>query len=223
MDKHSKTVIAGMAAGVLVQLCAPQASWAVRVYSATGSGISGSLGSEAFSDASWSLTATADEQLSTLTSFTVPPLGSFNLWSLPVSPRLTIATSGQSLEADLLPSGQFSWLVLSGSFPVGPTPKIGFVYTTPSFNPETAAGVIGMPGSFINLKDFYSVSGPAIFEPFSFPTSAGSLVIANSSLVPGSFRIQPVPSPAPLPLLAVGSALAWSRRLRHRCKQAGRG
>jgi hypothetical protein len=184
------------------------------VYSATGSGISGSLGGTPFSDASWTLTATADEQLSSLTIIPAGPSGSFNLWSLPVSPRLKIETMAALFEADLLSENPFRWLALSGTFPFGPTPKIGFVYTTPTFQPETAAGVFGVPGSFVNLRAPYSVAGPSIFEAHTYPTSAGSLVITTSSEVPGTFRIAPVPTP--LPALALAAAFSCSRRLRAR-------
>jgi hypothetical protein len=202
-----------LAVGTLLPLVAPQPGRALLVYSATGSNISGSLGGATFSDASWTLTAIAEEQLSTFTSFTTGP-GTFNLWSLPVAPRVTIETATQLLEAALLPSSTFSWLALSGTFPVGPTPKIGFVYTTPSFFPEKAAGVFGVAGSFVNLKAPYSVSGASIFEAFTYPTTAGDLVISASGTVPGTFQIVTVPVPPPV--LAVVAAFSWSRRLRQR-------
>jgi hypothetical protein len=108
------------------------------------------------------LTATADELLSSLTTIPADPFASFNLWSLPVSPRLKIET--------------------------------------------TAAGVFGVPGSFVNLRSPYSVAGPSIFEAHAYPTSVGSLVIPTSSEVPGTFRIAPVPTP--LPALALAAAFA---------------
>lgn len=202
-----------LAAGSLLPLVAAQPGQALLVYTANGSSISGSLGATTFSDASWTLTAIADEQLSTLSSFTAPP-GMFNLWSLPVSPRLKIATTTQVLEADLLPSASLSWLALSGTFPVGPTPKIGFVFTTTSFFPEKAAGVFGVPGSFVDLKSPYSATGASIFETFTYPTTAGPLLISASSTALGTFQIVPVPTP--LPALAVAAAFSWSRRLRAR-------
>jgi hypothetical protein len=198
-------------------LAAPTAGQAALVYSAAGSSISGSLGGTAFSDASWSLTATADEALSTLSSFTVPGQGTFQLWWLPVAPRLKIQTLATVLEADLQAATPFRWLALSGSFPVGPTPKIGFVYTTPWFNPETAAGVVQVPGSFVNLQSPASFVGDSIFEPNTFATTAGPLVISPSSPVPGFFRIDPVPSP--LAVLGAAGAFSWSRLLRRRLAQ----
>jgi hypothetical protein len=95
--------------------------------------------------------AMGEEQLSAFASFTAQP-GPFNLWSLPVAPRVTIETGTQLLEAALLSSGTFSWLALSGTFPVQPTTKIGVVYTTPTFFPEKAAGVFGVAESFVNIK-----------------------------------------------------------------------
>jgi hypothetical protein len=209
-------LVAFMAAPCLL-LAAPQPGQAWMVYQAAGSRISGSLGGVAFSDANWSLIAAADETLSTFSSFTVPGQGTFELWWLPVAPRLKIQTMATILEADLQASNPYRWLALSGSFPVGPTPKIGFVYTTPWFNPETAAGVLEVPGSFVNLKSPLSLAGSSIFETNSFPTSAGTLVISSSSQVPGLFRIDPVPSP--LPVLTMAGAFSWSRRLRQRIAQ----
>jgi hypothetical protein len=185
------------------------------VYSASGAGLSGTLGGQAFNDASWRLTATADETLATLSSFTVPPLGSFDLWWLPASPRVSIEIPGSVLEADLLPSPSLQWLVLSGRFPVGPDPKIGFVFTTPTtFSPETAAGVVNVPGSFVDLQSPVAFAGASIFEANSYPSTSGDLVISSSAFVPGTFRIDPVPGP--LPVLAVAGAFSWSRRLRRR-------
>ena len=203
-----------LAACGLVALAIPPASQALLVYSAEGSSISGSLGGVSFADAGWRITATADETQSQLTSFTVPNTGTFNLWWLTVTPRVRIQTLASVLEADLLPSSNFRWLALSGTFPVGPTPKIGFVYTTPFFNPETAAGVFEVPGSFVNLRSPASFSGQSIFEANTFATSAGPLVISSSPTVPGTFRIDPVPGP--LPALAVAGAFSWCRRLRRR-------
>jgi hypothetical protein len=212
--------LARLAVGLLLVGAAPLPSQAMLVYSASGAGISGSLGSASFSNASWRLTATANEALAQLSTFTVPPLGTFQLWWLPAAPQLTIETPTSVLMADLLPSPTLQWLVLSGRFPVGPDPKIGFVFTTPTtFNPETAAGVINVPGSFVNLQSPVSFSGSSIFESNTFPSSSGTLVIGSSSFVPGTFRIDPVPGP--LPALAVAGAFSWSRRLRLRCGQRG--
>jgi hypothetical protein len=218
MGPSCRSALIGLAATSAL-LAAAQPSQALLVYSAAGSSISGSLGGTAFVDASWSMTATADETQATLSSFTAPGVGTFDLWWLPVNPRVKIQTLASLLEADLLPSTPFRWLALSGTFPVGPTPKIGFVYTTPFFNPETAAGVFGVPGSFVNLQTPTSFAGASIFETNSYPSSAGPLVISSSAEVPGVFRIDPVPGP--LPALALAGAFSWSRRLRARRARRG--
>ncbi|MEB3333757.1 MAG: hypothetical protein VKP70_02100 [Cyanobacteriota bacterium] len=218
MPPCCRLALLGLVASSAV-VSAPQPGQALLVYSAAGSGISGTLGGTAFVDASWSMTATADETLATFSSFTAPGLGTFDLWWLPVSPRVTIQTMASLLEADLLPQNPYRWLALSGTFPVGPTPKIGFVYTTPFFNPETAAGVFGVPGSFVNLQSPISFAGSSVFEAHSFPSTAGALVISSSVEVPGVFRIDPVPGP--LPALALAGAFSWSRRLRARVARQG--
>lgn len=205
--------LAALTAGTLFLLAAPQAGQALLVYSANGSSISGSLGGVTFTDANWSLTATADEALVKTTVFTMGP-GTFNLQWLPVMPRLKIETMASVLEADLLPGGNFRWLALSGLFPVPPSPKIGFVYTTAMFQPETAAGVYGVPGSYVTLQSPISFTGPSVFEANTYPSSAGNLVITSSPEVQGTFRIEP--TPGPLPALAAVGAFSWSRRLRAR-------
>lgn len=218
MASSVRPALAGLAVAVLLTAAAPVASQAMLVYSASGAGISGSLGSQSFSNARWRLTATADEGLATLTNFTVPPVGTFRLWWLPAAPKLTLETTTDVLLADLLPSPTLQWIVLSGRFPVGPDPKIGFVFTTPTtFNPETAAGLISVPGSFINLQSPANFAGTSIFETNTYPSSVGDLVINSSSFVGGTFAIAPVPGP--LPALGVAGAFSWSRRLRRRCAQ----
>jgi hypothetical protein len=221
MLRSSRLAFVGVAVSTALIWAAPPASHALLVYTATGPNISGSLGGMPFNQAAWSLTATADEALAQNNVFSVPPLpGQFDLWSLPVSPKLRIQTMATLLEADLLPMDMRRWLVLSGKFPVGSTPKIGFVFTTPSFNPETAAGLFGVQGSYVDLKSPISFAGPSIFEPFTFPSTAGPLVISSSSTDPGTFRIDPVPGP--LPALGVAGAFSWSRKLRRRlARQAG--
>lgn len=214
------TPLASLAASALL-LGAPQASQALLVYEVEGSSLTGTLGGVSFTDASWSLTATADETLATNHMVPLPMgMGTINLWSLSVSPKVRIQTMAMVLEADLLPQGNFGWRALSGTFPVGPTPKIGFVYTTPMFQPETAAGLINVPGSFVDLQSPISFSGLAIFEAnrapiTSFPIAGGGeLKITSSTPAPGTFRISQ--TPAPLPALAVVGAFSWSRRLRRR-------
>ena len=121
----------------------------------------------------------------------------------------------------LFRSSPFSWSILSGLFPTGPSPKIGFVYANPSFSNEHAAGLVSLPSApdaslFNALQQPVTLTSPyAIFESSTYPTSAGDLTIATALTLPGTFRIDPVPSP--LPLLGIGSALGWSRRLRRRC------
>jgi hypothetical protein len=205
-----------LATGALLLLASPGAGHALLVYSATGGSISGSLGNVTFSEASWSLTATADETMATST--TLPSgMGPFNFRWLPVSPRLKIETVAGMLEADLLPSGPFRWLALSGTFPVGPTPKIGFVYTTTNFRPEKAAGVFGVADSFVSLQSPIHFSGDSVFEVNTYPSTQGDLVITNSPTTPGTFRIEP--TPGPLSVMAVVGAFSWSRRLRTRRAQ----
>jgi hypothetical protein len=117
-----RPAFAGMALAVLLNGAAPVASQAMLVYTASGAGISGSLGSQSFSNARWRLTANAEESLARFTNFTIPPVGTFQFWWLPSAPQLTLETTTDVLVADLLPSPSLQWIVLSGRFPVGPDP-----------------------------------------------------------------------------------------------------
>ena len=141
-----------------------------------------------FTDASWRVSGLGDETLARNTMIPIGPPASLNLWLLPVAPRVTIAAAGSTLAAKLLPEGPFSWMVLSGTFPVGPTPKIVFEYTSASVQPDTAAGLFGVPGLFTRLQEPLAASGPLVIS--SFDSGAGV------------FDLQPVPG-----LAAAG---AWS-------------
>ncbi|MEB3170744.1 MAG: hypothetical protein VKK43_05165 [Synechococcaceae cyanobacterium] len=219
-SRPARPASAALLATLALSLGAPALSLAppahaLQIYSAQGDGLNGSLDGLPLSNASWRLTATADESLATNTVFTIPGLGSFDLWWLTANPRLTVHTATGPVITTLQNADPFRWIVLSGLFPVGPSPKLGFVYTTPSFAPETAAGIFGVPGSYTDLGDPLQLQGPGIFEAGTYPTSRGALVVtAPAAVRPGSFRIDPVPGP--LPLLGAGSALLWSRRLRRR-------
>jgi hypothetical protein len=60
---------------MLLQLAAPPAGQALQEYTATGSGISGSLGGVSFTDANWRLRALGEEALVSFTSIPAGPLG----------------------------------------------------------------------------------------------------------------------------------------------------
>jgi hypothetical protein len=168
------------------------------LYTAQGSAIDGSLGGVPFSNASWVVSAVVDEGLIQNTVFTKPPLGTFDFWLTSVQPSVVITTTtGERMEASLLSQAPLDWIVLSGKFPVGPDPKIGFVYTNSSFFPETAAGLFGVPGLYIDMKSPVVLSGPSVFEANVYPSTAGSLVITSTTNNPGTFSVT-VPAPSPL-------------------------
>ncbi|MFM7642806.1 MAG: hypothetical protein ACKO45_14830 [Cyanobium sp.] len=73
MLRSSRLAFVGVAASTALLWAAPPASQALLVYTATGPNISGSLGGIPFSQAAWSLTATADEALAQNNVFSVPP------------------------------------------------------------------------------------------------------------------------------------------------------
>ena len=212
----------GIAVSAAAWLGCPAGSQAALLrYSANGGGISGSLGSESFSNALWQVSATADT--ANVQHLVIPagPGQQIEAWLLkPVSPSLTLNWAGGQRSAQLQANSPFAWSILSGLFPTGPSPKIGFVYANPTFSEEHAAGLVSLPPSanpslFNDLKQPTTLTSPfAIFEAYSYPTSGGDLIISNATPASGTFQIAPVPSP--LPVLGAGIALSWSRRLRRR-------
>lgn len=111
----------------------------------------------------------------------IDPPGSLNPWSL--------------LKADLLADDLFSWIVLSGTFPVGPTPRFGFAYTMASFSPETAAGLFGVSGLFTTLQEPDAASGSSAFAINTQPTTAGPWRSACRTVRSAVLRIRAVPGP----------------------------
>ena len=191
-------------------------------YTASGGGITGNLNGQSFSNATWKVSAIGDGANAQHLFIPAGPGQQIELWLLkPVSPSLQLNWAGGQQSTQLPANSPFSWSILSGLFPTGPSPKIGFVYANPSFSNEHAAGLVSLPSApdaslFNALQQPVTLTSPyAIFESSTYPTSAGDLTIATALPLPGTFRIDLVPSP--LPLLGIGSALGWSRRLRRRC------
>ncbi|MFO0016679.1 MAG: hypothetical protein ACK52U_08990 [Synechococcaceae cyanobacterium] len=219
----------GLAVGVAVSAAAmfggPADSRAALLrYVANGHGISGTLAGEAFSNALWQVSAEADPDH--VVNVQIPP-GSpkpIQAWLLkPVTPRLQLTWAGGQRTVQLDASAPYGWSLLSGLFPNGPSPKIGFVYANPDFTDEYAAGLVSLPPSaipslFNNLQQPVELTSHfGTFEAFTYPTNLDDLIITTAEIRPGTFQISPVPSP--LPLLAVGGALGWSRQLRRRCRR----
>ncbi|MFN7900810.1 MAG: hypothetical protein ACK5N0_14335 [Synechococcaceae cyanobacterium] len=225
-DRHRAL---GLSVGVAVSAaawlgCPAGAQAALLRYSANGGGISGSLGGESFSNALWQVSATADS--SNVLHLMIPagPGQQIEAWLLkPVSPTLQLNWAGGQRSTQLQANSPFAWSILSGLFPTGPSPKLGFVYANPTFSEEHAAGLVSLPASpnpnlFNNLQQPTTLTSPfGIFETSTYPTDGGDLIITSANVVPGTFQIAPVP--APLPVLGGGIALSWSRRLRRRCRR----
>ncbi|MEB3362040.1 MAG: hypothetical protein VKI42_07955 [Synechococcaceae cyanobacterium] len=212
----------GLAIGCIGLLSCPAGSQAALFrYAASGTGISGSLAGEVFSDAAWEVFAHADSDHVQQLTIPTGPMQQIDAWLLkPVAPSLRLSWAGAQRTAQLASSSPFSWSILSGLFPIGPSPKIGFVYGNPSFSVEHAAGLVSLPplpipSLYNDLQAPVTLTSPwGTFETHTYPTSAGDLIISVADIQPGIFRIDPVP--APLPLLGLGSALVWSRQLRRR-------
>lgn len=218
----AKGLAVGLAVGGIGLLSCPTGSQAALLrYAASGTGISGSLAGEAFSDAAWEVFVNADSDHVQQLMIPTGPMQQIDAWLLkPVAPSLHLTWAGGQRSVRLGANSPFGWSILSGIFPTGPSPKIGFVYANPNFSVEHAAGLVSLPFSpvpslFNNLQQPVALASPfGIFETSTYPTDGGDLIISTANTQPGTFRIAPVP--APLPLLAVGSALGWARQLRRR-------
>jgi hypothetical protein len=222
---RAKGLAVGAAVGAAALLGGPADSQAALLrYVANGSGISGTLAGEAFSNALWQVSAEADPADVVKVLIPPGPPPQIEAWLLkPVTPSLQLTWAGGQRTVQLGASSPFGWSILSGLFPTGPTPKIGFVYANPDFSDEHAAGLVSLPPSaiaslFNNLQQPVALASPfGTFEAFTYPTNLGDLIISTADIRPGTLRISPVPSP--LPLLAFGGALGWSRQLRRRCRR----
>jgi hypothetical protein len=127
-----------------------------------------------------------------------------------------------------LNSGAYSYKAFQ--LPSGPTNFGGLLTATPSsVDPLSmislleTGGIPGIPGAYW-LPDTYQAG-----DPFFASMTFGGTTIESLALTPGTYAwalpgtnesiqvvIPSAPVPGPLPLLGVGSALAWSRRLRRR-------
>lgn len=222
---RAKGLAVGAAVGAAALLGGPADSQAALLrYVANGSGISGTLAGEAFSNALWQVSAEADPADVVKVLIPPGPPPQIEAWLLkPVTPSLQLTWAGGQRTVQLGASSPFGWSILSGLFPTGPTPKIGFVYANPDFSDEHAAGLVSLPPSaianlFNNLQQPVALASPfGTFEAFTYPTNLGDLILSTADIRPGTLRISPVPSP--LPLLAFGGALGWSRQLRRRCRR----
>jgi hypothetical protein len=173
-------------------------------YTETGGNISGSLNGTNFSDATWTITATADPSTATF----YPATGGLYapVWAIFVTPTLTITSGPTILSATL--SG---WDVESRDYSFNP-PSIAAAIMFADANADGRAGVeqdfaaytTGTSANFNNLQSPGIFTGTSDFDNQTFATSAGSLIVSSDSGQPGIFNISSVPEPSTLGLSVLG-------------------
>ena len=181
-------------------------------YSESGGGISGTLNGVSFSDATFSIVATADTSTITYTNPVFP------IYSVFVTPTLTLVSGGNSSTVTLLATGGTNWSVISADLTgfSSNTSEIGFGL----INGLSASGAaLAGSGYFDNLASAHTFYGNPLWNTnFTFSTSAGDLVIGSSSGTSGSFTISSVPEPSSFVLAAFGVLLLIAARRRNEPK-----
>lgn len=154
-------------------------------YTVAGGKISGSLNGTSFSDADWSITATADSSSAQYLAVGGPIYAP--VWYQSVTPTISIQDGLTVLSATLGGSGQ--WTLESRDYSIFGTPNdgaIGFFYSTTGVEQGNGAYIGGLIG-FNDLQTAGNVSGDSGFDTQSYDTSVGTLVISTDSRAPGTY------------------------------------
>lgn len=191
-------------------------------YTLAGGNIGGTLNGVAFSNASWSITMTADATAVTSPSTSWSPLN-----MVAVNPLLTLTTGLQTQTMSLLNSDSFYWALVSrdysgffGGNPFGMTGLAWFEVGDSEFGGERAIYVDGT-ANFISLTEELELSSPSGFDTsalYAISTDLGDLFVTSNSGENGSFsaaEVVAVPEPSTYALLVGAAALgvgAWRRR-----------
>jgi hypothetical protein len=186
------------------------------VYTATGGVITGSIGGNSFTDASWTITGTADAGTvqTGLANGTLPVVYNY------LVPVITIIDGGSSWTATLLDPSGAQWAVGSTDYSVmGVDASFsGFIALDATLNGE-GFGALTAPPDASDLVTPRTILGTQLAN-LSSPaeTSLGTLTISDTTDGAASFNIAAVPIPGTLALLGVGGLIGW--RLRPRTADA---
>lgn len=198
-------------------------------YLATGGAISGTLGGVAFSNATWTITATADP--SSAVHYNKGDLGGniwAPVWSLSTTAQLSITSGTGTLTATLT-----GWDIESRDYSVFGTANAsvnGFFNSFSDGNAgvEQGSGAYVQNNSAANPSVFNDLTAVAAypagtgFDVLSYATSGGTLALSADSMLGGTFTISgassPVPEPATGATLAAGLAMLGTV-IRRRARQ----
>ena len=213
-----KTLSVGLIA-LASMLAAPLAADASTLtYTATGGIISGDLGGTSFTDATWSITGTADPTNVVSGTINLDPSSNFSFHFLAMTPLLTITTGSSTLQATVLTSGSTGQQV--GVFSI----DFSFIATGVGLDVFGYLEGDGLPGQYgllglgglgfyIDLQSPFSGSGlqyPTPSEPGGFNTNVGLFVTTDDTNQGGTFTVSGA-SPSAVPEIdpnSLGRALA---------------
>ena len=205
-----KTLSVGLIAFASM-LAAPSAADASTLtYSATGGIITGTLDSTPFTDATWSITGTADPT-NVVSGTTGSPFGPLPFNFLAMTPLLTITTGSSTLQATIVTTGSTGQQV--GVFSLDANAALsgysfdGFGYIEGDGSTGQALGVVGF-GLYIDLQSPFFGSGSQAASDLN--TNVGLFVVSNSTNQGATFTVSGA-SPSSLPEIvpsSLGSVLA---------------
>ncbi len=194
-------------------LAAPTAADASTLtYTATGGIISGSLNGTPFTDATWSITGTADP--ANVVSGTIPsPVGGAPFNFLAMTPLLTITTGSSTLQATIVTTGSTGQQVgvfsidYSGLLSGYGIDGVGYLEGDGSLSddPMSALGF----GLYTDLQSPFSGSGDQVVS-LGFNTNVGLFVVSDSTDQGATFTVSSA-SPSSVPEIdpnSLGSVLA---------------
>ena len=157
-------------------------------YTVTGGKITGSLGGTPFTNADWSITATANSSSAQYLPFVggSDPIWA-PVWYQLVTPTISIQNGSSVLSANLTGAGQ--WTLESRDYSVFGTPNdgaIGFFYSTTGVEQGSGAYIGGLIG-FNDLQTAGTVSGNSGFDILPYDTSVGTLLISSAGSDAGTY------------------------------------
>lgn len=186
---------------------------ALLQYTMTGSGLAGSVGGTAFTNATVSVTWNYDTASGTGFDVVTTPNLAFN--RLIVSPSFSIASAAGNWTGSLdLGLGIAQWQAISYVTTVSPTNSGMIMNGAGTSGPVVQFGMFASNGSLaIDLLSPGSVSGVFGSSPGSFATSFGTVAFDDTVAGSGTFTIAEVPAPGAA-TLALGAGLVKRRRRR---------
>jgi hypothetical protein len=181
-------------------------------YTGTGGSITGTLNGNPFTNATWSVTGTANP-----TNVVSGTATGIPYYLLAMAPQLTLTTGSSTLSATLLASGSNGQMgVFSGDYS-GFTPGLSLLVFT---DINTLRNGIGLQGNglYNNLQSPFVGSGVQVDGGINgtYNTDAGPLVITANNSQASSFSIAAVPEPSTYAIALTGLACGGYSMFRRR-------